>query len=335
MKMKKLKAIQSNSEQFRAKRIPTSRTTTILAFVAIGMSWCVTSMTASAATVDINGGSSWGGWTLRGNSRDVGIWAQGSTTRNYDLYTTVFEFNNNAITGSPTQVKTPSAPGGFTAGTFSPGSFATGNLILGIGLKMKDVSASAIGTTFLNFGIGGNNYQAASSLGGTDGRYDNTVWGHTGDFSMWMDGTGNGPSNLNAMTTNGTATIGGTGASSDLAGGFGSGVSYDYAARMFRQGGAGGTIQFFFDLTAMETLYGPGSPSIGAGWNPTTSARIGDIGSSLNLVMYNSNSGFANGSQVVIGPIAVPEPSTSVLGAISIGALAFVRRRAEKDEVVR
>jgi hypothetical protein len=104
---------------------------------------------------------------------------------------------------------------------------------------------------------------------------------------------------------------------------------------MFRQGGAGGTIQFFFDLTAMETLYGPGSPSIGAGWNPTTSARIGDIGSSLNLVMYNSNSGFANGSQVVIGPIAVPEPSTSVLGAISIGALAFVRRRAEKDEVVR
>jgi hypothetical protein len=37
----------------------------------------------------------------------------------------------------------------------------------------------------------------------------------------------------------------------------------------------------------------------------------------------------------VIGPIAVPEPSTSVLGAISIGALAFVRRRAEKDEVVR
>lgn len=203
---------------------------------------------------------------------------------------------------------------------------------------MKDVSASAIGMTFLNFGIGGNNYQAASSLGGTDGRVDNTVWAHTGDFGMWMNGEADqaGPSNLYEMTSNGTgAAQVGTGLSSNLAGGNGSGVSYDYAARMFRQGDAGGTIQFFFDLTAMETLYGPGSPSLGGGWNPTASARIGDIGSSLNLAMFNSNSGFANGSQVVIGPIAVPEPSTSVLGAISIGALAIARRRREKGQVVR
>jgi hypothetical protein len=251
-------------------------------------------------------------------------------------YTTVFHFDNNAITGSPVQVKVATAPSGFGQGTFSQGAFANGNVIMGIGLKMKDNNASAIGTTFLNFGIGTNNYRAASSLGGTDGRTDNTVWARTGDFGMWMNGDLNaaGPSNLYAMTTNGTAYAG-TGQYSNLPGGFGSGVSYDYAARIFRQGGAGGSIQFLFDLTAMETLYGPGSPSIGAGWNPTTSARIGDIGSSLNLVMYNSNSGFANGSQVVIGPIAVPEPSTSVLGAISIGALAFVRRRAEKGEVVR
>ena len=291
------------------------------------MSWCATSRTASAGAIDINGGSSWGGWELRGNSRDVGIWAKDSTTRDYDLYTTVFFFDNNAITGSPVQVKAPSAPAGFAAGSFSAGAFANGNTILGVGLKMKDNNARAIGTTFLNFGIGGNNYQAASSLGGTDGRVDNTSWARTGDFGFWMDGNGNGPSNLYAMTTNGTSQ-GGTGLNSNLAGGFGSGVGYDFAARMFRQGDAGGSIQFFFDLTAMETLYGPGSPSLGGGWNPTASARIGDIGSSLTLAMYNSNPSFDNGSQVAFGVSVVPEPSNSlVLGAISISTLAFARRR--------
>ncbi len=290
------------------------------------MSWFVTSRTASAAPVDINGGSSWDGWSLRGNSLDVGIWASGSTTRDYDLYTTVFSFDNNAITGNPVQVKTPDAPTGFAAGTFSPGAFANGNVILGIGLKMNDANASAIGTTYLNFGIGGNNYQAASSLGGTDGRTDNTLWAHTGDFGMWMDGLsgGAGPSNLYAMTTDGTATIGGTGSFSNLAGGIGSGVSYDFAARMFRQGDAGGTIQFFFDLTAMETLYGPGSPSLGGDWNPA-GARIGSIDQALTLSMYNSNTSFVNGSEVVIGPVVVPEPASALL--CGIAGLAFLIRR--------
>jgi hypothetical protein len=153
-----------------------------------------------------------------------------------------------------------------------------------------------------------------------------------------MDGNGNGPSNLYAMTTNGTAS-GGNGASSDLGGGIGSGVSYDYAARMFRQGDAGGSIQFLFDLSAMQALYGPGSvPVSPSAWTPTATARIGAIDlqtiSNLNLSMYNSNDNFANGSTVVVG-IAVPEPSTAVLGVIAIGTLAFAaRRRRRKGDVV-
>ena len=51
--------------------------------------------------------------------------------------------------------------------------------------------------------------------------------------------------------------------------------------------------------------------------------------------MFNSNDGFANGSTVVIGPIAVPEPSTYVLGAIAIGTLAFASRRQRKGSIVR
>ena len=135
--------------------------------------------------------------------------------------TTVFHFANNAITGSPVQVKVATAPSGFGQGTFSQGAFANGNVIMGIGLKMKDNDASAIGTTFLNFGIGTHNYRAASSLGGTDGRTDNTVWARTGDFGMWMSAPagGSGPSNLYAMTTNGAAYAG-TGQYSNLPGRF-------------------------------------------------------------------------------------------------------------------
>ena len=320
---------------------PFLRWTAVLALAAMALSQHVTSKTASASPIVIDGGTSWGGWSLRGNSRDVGIWAKDGTTRDFDLYTTVFYFDNNQITGSPVQVKAPTAPSGFNQGTFSQGAFTNGNVILGIGLKMKDNNSSAIGQTFLNFGIGTNNYQAASSLGGTDGRTDNTVWAHTGDFGMWMNGDLNaaGPSNLYAMTTNGTAYAG-TGQYSNLAGGSGSGVSYDYAARMFRQGGAGGSIQFLFDLSAMQALYGPGSPSLGGGFTPTASARIGaiDLGtiSDLNLSMFNANTGFANGQSVVIGPIAVPEPSTAVLSVIAIGTLAFAAcRRKRKGDVVR
>jgi hypothetical protein len=323
---------------------PILRWTAVLALAAMALSWDVISRTASASPIVIDGGTSWGGWSLRGNSRDVGIWAKESTTRDFDLYTTVFHFDNNAITGSPVQVKVATAPSGFGQGTYSQGAFANGNVIMGVGLKMKDSNASAIGTTFVNFGIGTNNYQAASSLGGTDGRTGNTVWAHTGDFGMWMSAqttNGNGPSNLYAMTTNGAAYAG-TGQYSNLPGGFGSGVSYDYAARIFRQGGAGGSIQFLFDLTAMESLYGAGSPSLGGGWTPPSSARIGaiDLGdtSNLNLSIYNSNDSFVNASTVVIGPISpipVPEPSTSVLGVIAIGTLAFAaHRRTRKGHVV-
>jgi hypothetical protein len=35
-------------------------------------------------------------------------------------------------------------------------------------------------------------------------------------------------------------------------------VSYDFAFRQFRQGDVDGSVQMFFDLTAMQTLYGQG-----------------------------------------------------------------------------
>lgn len=286
-----------------------------------------TTMTA-VASVDINGGTSWSGWEHRGNSRAVGLWGAQSTTRNYELYTTVFTFNNNAITGGATQVRGGGTPVGFAAGAYSQGAFSNGNTVLGIGLKFAG-GARAMGQTFVSFDLRSDSFQAASALGATDGRVSLSQWGHTGDFSAWMDAaTGLGPSNLGVLNANGTA-FGGAGTVSNLPGGYGSGVSYDFAFRQFRQGDVNGSMQMFFDLTAMQALYGVGGSLVqnslpgGGGWSPFA-APIGAFGSNLRIAMYNAEASHADASQVTFG-VTVPAPgAVAVLGLFG---LAGTRRR--------
>jgi hypothetical protein len=291
-----------------------------VATVALALSFAA----SSEAAVDINGGSSWGGWESRGNSLAVGLWGSGSTTRSYDLYTSTFIFNNNAPTGG-IQVGKAGTPVGFAQGASSTGAFANGNTILGIGLDLNG-AASTKGSTFVIFGLQGNAYQPASALGATDGRTSANQWGHKNDFVFYFDGTtGAGPSNLAVYTSDGTSQ-GGTGSLSSLTG---ANVGFDYATRMFRNGEAGGSIQMFFDLTAMQNLYGGGPNAITSGWT-AGQQNIGLIGNNLNMYVYNDG-GAGDGSRIAfnVGTGAVPEPGTWAMMIFGFGmAGSLIRRRS-------
>jgi hypothetical protein len=298
---------------------PPMRTTraTVVAVVLLALTIAVPSH-----AIDINGGSSWSGWDHRGNSLDVGIWGAGSTTRSYELYTTTFTFNDNTFDSSTggTQVRADGAPLDFAAGTYSPGAFANGNTIFGIGLDLNG-SANTNGKTFVSFGLGGDDFRAASALGAGDGRVSLSTWGHAGDFSLQSDNTtGAGPSSLGVLTNDGTSQ-GGSGSFNYLVGGIGSGVSYDFAFRTFINGGEGGAIQMFFDLTAMEELYNSGgSHYITYGWT-NGPGSIGAIGNHFNISLYNADAGYLNANQVTFGniPVVVPEPSS--LALVTLGLL--------------
>lgn len=118
------------------------------------------------ATVDINGGFSWNGWTSRGFSNQEGVYAAGSTGAVYEIYTTVFTFKkcDHRVDPRAIQINSGSIPGDFEKGrqatgckgfthynqgdpklqndsgrpVTNGGAFDDGNTILGIGVRVVD-----------------------------------------------------------------------------------------------------------------------------------------------------------------------------------------------------
>jgi hypothetical protein len=278
----------------------------------------------SQAAVDINGGLSWGGWTSVGLSNQLGVYGSGSSTSVYEVYTTSFAFNGNSVSGGGLGGGPTGGATGFGTGAFSSGAFGTGNIILGIGVRAVSGDSITGFTPTIRFDLDGDSYQAATSVGGGDGRTSFTSWSETGDFTAqfeganaWRGGT------LTMQAGNGTSN-GGPDNQQWLVGGIGSGVSYDFAFRAFAQSSS---YQSFFDLGAMQSLYGVSNPfgknanftGIGTPGNPI---RISLNGMGTNNVVFDANTTLTAG--------AVPEPATWGLMILGFGVIggAMRRRRA-------
>jgi hypothetical protein len=284
---------------------------------------------ASAHAQDINGGASWSGWTPVGMSNSLGIWAGGVTNNQYQIYMTTFAFNNHTKTGTPTGGGPTGGTTGFGTGSFSSGAFTNGNFILGIGVK--GISGSSVAPTSssssfqtIKFDLDSDSYQAASSVGGTDGRFSASLWSEQKDYSIQHDTSNFWMQNLTMQTGQGTS-YGGPSNPQQIVGGFGSGVSYDWPARVFGLHAGQGSWQMLIDVTALQNIYGVNNPfglnssftGIGnvAGFPAPSSVRI-----SMNV---------AGTDTVFNAPIVgVPEPSTLSILTLGLAGLAFRRRRS-------
>lgn len=275
-----------------SNRLPLRR----IAVAALIVTAC---MSSSAFGVDINGGSSWSGWTSRGASNQLGIYGSGSTTNVYEVYSTEFTFSNDAVSGGAVGGGPTGGATGFGTGAFSTGAFASGHQILGVGVRVVSGGSISGFTPTVRFDLDGDSFQAATSVGGADGRTSFTSWSESGDYTVQFEGANSWRGGTLTMQAGNGTSNGGPNNQQQIVGGIGSGVSYDWAFRAFAQSDS---YQMFFDLTAMQALYGVANPF---GLNPGFTgigAFCGNVRISLNGLGTNN---------VVIGGPETPVPNES------------------------
>ena len=253
---------------------------------------------AMAATVDTNGGASWTGWTAAGVSNQLGTYGSGATGGAvYRIYQTVFTFNNNTM----------SLGSGYAGNTFTGGpGFANGNVIYGLGIERVSGSGN-LGTLTIGFDLGNDSYQAASTVGGTDGRVSTSQWSQTKDFNVQF--TSAGVNQYGVQTGNGTS-YGGT--SNFVNSGNSGGLTF-----AFRGAGNGLNYQMFFDISYMNANY----TVTGAGTAPV----IGNIGSFFRLSV-DVGMGSTNAARTAVQSVQVPAPGAMAL--VGLAGLLSRRRKA-------
>ena len=263
---------------------------------------CMAAAGVAQASVDTNGGASWSGWTASGVSNDLGIWGSGATGGAvYRIYQTVFTFSGNTMS-----LGSGYAGNDFNAGAGSAGSFATGNVIYGLGMERVSGSGN-MGTITVGFDLGNDSYLAASSVGGSDGRVSTSAWSQFRDFNTQFSQLG-GANQYGVQQGNGTSY---SGTSNFANSGNSGGLTF-----AFRGAGNGLNYQMFFDVTAMNALYsGSGVNGIPVG--------IGTIGDSFRLSL---DVGMGSGAaRTAINSLQVPAPGAIAL--LGLAGLAGTRRR--------
>jgi MYXO-CTERM domain-containing protein len=269
------------------------------AAAALALSFAVPSQ---AALIDINGGSSWGGWTLQGRSDAAGIYGTGSNANPYNVYTTVFTYNGETATGSPT---------GGGGGATGFGGFDIGDTVLGVGIEMLG-GETVSGSRTLRIDLDNNSYYADPDGAGSG------LLGYTSSGSYANDGDFNVQNSTGFVANQLTVFTPGVNITAESANTINGGTR-PFAS--FRQTS---TYQIFIDLSDVEEWRALSVATLGISSDP-----IGTIGSSLTFALngYGTNNVVIDNLSTSTVSAAVPEPGSLALAALGLLGLGAVRRR--------
>ncbi len=243
---------------------------------------------ASAGSIDINGGTSWNGWTARGNSQDVGVYSTGSRLSNFSIYTTTFKYNSaiHEVSGS-------------TLGNSTMGSFAQDAAIFAIGIQINNGSDLTLQVPTLKFDLTGEaGFQAESAFDANDGIQGSSRLVN-GGFVQQFNGIQNASQSNQASYFGlySDATQGdGPNSTANLA------ANASFVRSFYAADGSG--FQLFFDLKAYADQLGTATPING-----------------FNLILN------ADGTSVLVSNLAVvPLPPAAWAGLATLGAAFGVRK---------
>jgi hypothetical protein len=268
--------------------------------------------TAHGGLVDINGGSSWSGWTSIGNSRTNGVWMSGSTTRDYSIFATMFTLEASQTVGGTRLADSALGNGvsytGDTQASLFTGSWRAGDRIIGVGLRYND--ASVLRTFFFMVDWAGDSMRPGSSVGASDGLYG----ANTGDISIMSPETTD-PERFRAKQysiANGVIGSGGTSVTP-----YGTNATAASPARGFAVLANGSmsaavSTQFFVNLDAIVRSNG------GVGFGE------GKFGAATKLGLTESESGFVFSQQT----FAIP--SAGAMALLGAACLAPMRGRSRR-----
>jgi len=268
-----------------------------VAIALAGFSAAVVCSTVHGGVIDLNGGTSWGGWTSVGNSQTAGMWVRGSTSRSYDIYSTQFTLESSqAVDGSAT---------GDTAASLFTGSWMAGDRILGVGFRYSD--ASRLATIWVHVDWAGDSIMAASSVGAGDGVYS----ANAGDLSLFASrSVSGGKLRVHQYSVfTGFSADGG----SNFGVPYGMGASTSAPVRAFTvfDGSAAASVQYLVNLDAISRS------------NGGTTFGEGQLGSATKLGFLEADPVWNYSQQV----FTLPTPGAAALIAMACMPVLGMRSR--------